>query len=182
MNVTVRYVECLKSIEPKQLQVYLKAHGWYEDRPFLDNAMIWLKQDKQRGEFEILLPLKTNLGDYVTRIGEAIETLAVVENRSQVEILSELLSDGKTITLQGVVMHINAPNSDPLSGQITLLGVVGDKLRKIKTELTGYDYILAVKAYQERCPIICLGELSKENGNFVLKNVRDLIFDESWEH
>jgi hypothetical protein len=63
-----------------------------------------------------------------------------------------------------------------------LLGVVGDKLRKIKTELRGYDYILAVKAYQERCPIICLGELGKENGGFVLKNVRDLMFDESWEH
>ncbi|MEQ8752185.1 MAG: hypothetical protein RID09_01545 [Coleofasciculus sp. G1-WW12-02] len=49
------------------------------------------------------MPLKSNLGDYVTLIGEAIETLAIVENRSQVEILSELLSDGKTITLQGVV-------------------------------------------------------------------------------
>ncbi|MFP4099578.1 hypothetical protein [Coleofasciculus sp.] len=182
MNVTVRDIECLKSIEPKQLQAYLKAHGWYEERPFLDNAMIWLKQDEQRGEFEILLPLKTNLGDYVTRIGEAIETLAVVENRSQVEILSELISGGQTITLQGVVMHINTPNSDPLSGQVTLLGVVGNKLRKIKTKLTGYDYILAVKAYQERSPIICMGELSKEKGNFVLKNVRDLMFDESWEH
>ncbi|MEQ9669133.1 hypothetical protein [Coleofasciculus sp. G2-EDA-02] len=77
MNVTVRDVERLKSIEPKQLQAYLKAHGWYENRPFLDNAMIWLNPDEQRGEFEILLPLKTNLGDYVTRMGEAIETLAV---------------------------------------------------------------------------------------------------------
>jgi len=39
MNVTVRDIECLKSVEPKQLQVYLKAHGWYEDRPFLDTAV-----------------------------------------------------------------------------------------------------------------------------------------------
>jgi len=63
-----------------------------------------------------------------------------------------------------------------------LLGVVGNKRWKIKTKLTGYDYILAVKAYQERCPIICVGELGKENGGFVLKNVRNLRFDESWEH
>jgi len=43
MNVTVQDIECLKSVEPKQLQVYLKAHGWYEYRPFLGNVMIWSK-------------------------------------------------------------------------------------------------------------------------------------------
>jgi hypothetical protein len=177
MKVTVRDAEILKTIEPQQLREYLQAHGWYEDRPFLDNATIWLKQDSDRGEFEILLPLKQNLRDYVPRIREAIETLEIVENRSQLEILSELITTANNITIQGVVMQIHTPNTDQLSGQITLLGVVGDKLRKIKIELFNHNYILAIKAYQERFPISCTGDLIKENDTFILKNPRDLTLD-----
>lgn len=42
------------------------------------------------------------------------------------------------------------------------------------------DYVLAIKAYQERFPVSCRGDLSKENNNFVLENVRDFTVDESW--
>lgn len=182
MKVTVRDAEILKTIEPQQLRDYLQAHGWYEDRPFLDNATIWLKQDSDRGEFEILLPLKQNLGDYVPRIREAIETLEIVENRSQLEILSGLLTTPNNITIQGVVMQIHAPNADQLSGQITLLGVVGDKLQKIQTELFNHNYILAIKAYQERFPISCTGDLIKENNVFIMKNTRNFTLDEAWQN
>lgn len=180
MKVTVRDAEILKTIEPQQLRDYLQAHGWYEDRPFLDNATIWLKQDSDRGEFEILLPLTQNLGDYVPRIREAIETLLTVENRSQIEILSELITEANNITIQGVVMQIHTPNADQLSGQITLLGVVGEKLRKIQTELFNHNYILAIKAYQERFPISCTGDLIKENNVLILKNPRNFTLDEAW--
>lgn len=182
MKVTVQDSEILKTIEPQQLRDYLQAHGWYEDRPFLDNATIWLKQDSEQGEFEILLPLKQNLGDYVPRIREAIETIGIVENRSQIEILSELITTANNITIQGVVRQINTPNADQLSGQITLLGVVGDKLRKIQAELFDHNYILAIKAYQERLPISCTGDLIKENNVFILKNICDFTLDEIWQN
>lgn len=144
MKVTAFDSEIIKTIEPQKLRDYLRAHGWYKDRPFLNNATIWLKQDSERGEFEILLPLKQNIRDYVPRIREAIETLEMVENRSQVEILSELITKANNITIQGVVMQIQTPNNDKLSGQITLLGLVVDKLHKIKTELFDQDYIIAI--------------------------------------
>jgi hypothetical protein len=181
MNVSVRDAEVLKTIEPEQLKAYLQARGWYEDRPFLDNATIWLKQDASRGEFEILLPLKTTLGDYVARIREAIAILESAENRSQSEILSELLTKANNITIEGAVMQIHAPKTDQLSGTIVILGVVFDKLRKIQTELFNHDYILAIKAYQERLPITCTGDLIKEDSCFVLKNPRNLALDESWK-
>ncbi len=181
MNVSVRDTEVLKTIEPNQLKAYLQARGWYEERPFLDNATIWLKQDAERGEFEILLPIKTTLGDYVARIREAIATLEVAENRSQAEILNELLTKASDITIEGVVMQIHTPNVDQLSGKIIILGVVIDKLRKIQTELFNHDYILAIKAYQERLPIVCRGDLIKEDSCFVLKNPRNFALDESWK-
>lgn len=181
MNVTVRDTKILKTIEPKQLRDYLEAHGWYEDRPFLDNATIWLKQSVDQGEFEILLPLRQNLGDYVPRIREAIETLEIVENLSQIEILSELIATANNITIQGVVMHIHTPLGDQLSGKITLIGVIADKLRKIQTDLFNHNYILAIKAYQERLPIVITGDLIKENNTFILKNICNLALDDSWQ-
>jgi hypothetical protein len=182
MNLTVQYNEILKRIEPQQLRDYLQAHGWYEDRPFLDNATIWLKQDTNRGEFEILLPLRQNLGDYIPRIREAIETLEIAENLSQTEILSELFITANNITIQGVIMQIHTPKADPLSGEITLLGVIANKLRKIKTELFNHDYIFAIKAYQERLPLVITGDLIKEKNVFLLKNPHNLTLDESWQN
>lgn len=65
-----------------------------------------------------------------------------------------------------------------LSGEITLLGIVVNKLRPIHTELASSDYILALKAYQERLPIYCTGDLIKENGRFILKNPHHFNLDE----
>ncbi len=75
-SIIVRDAEIFKNIELHQLRDYLQSTGWHLDRPFLDNATIWLKQEPQRGEFEILLPNSQHLGDYVARICEAIEILA----------------------------------------------------------------------------------------------------------
>lgn len=173
MKVTVRDAEILKSIEIQQLKDYLKSHGWYEDHPFLDNATIWLKPEHQ--DFEILLPTKQHLGDYSTRVQEALAILEEVENRSQIEILSDLITNASNITIQGVVIGIEAPNADKLSGEITLLGVVFDRLRQIKTELADHEYILAIKAYQERLPVLFTGDLIKENNIFILKNYKNFM-------
>lgn len=74
-------------------------------------------------------------------------------------------------------MQIHAPNADKFSGEIILVGVIADKLRKIQTELADRDYILAIKAYQERLPVLCTGDLIKENNTFTLKNPRNLTLD-----
>ena len=60
-----------------------------------------------------------------------------------------------------------------------MLGIVVDKLRPIHTELADRDYILALKAYQERLPVYCTGDLIKENGVFILKNPHHFSLDHS---
>ncbi len=173
MKVTVRDAFILKCVEPQQLKNYLLSSGWHEDRPFLDNATIWLKKVPLGGEFEILLPLYQNLGDYAARISDAIKILEEVEDRSQIEILSELIENVPDITISAIVTQIKTPDVDKLSGEITLQGVVFDQLRKIKTELNEHDYIWAIKAYQERLPIKITGDLIKENNTFILKHSRN---------
>ena len=172
MKIRVEDAQIIKNIEPLQLRDYLQSHGWHEDGQFLDNATIWHKQVTEEGEFEILLPNTKNVRDYIPRIREAIETLAASENLSQLEILSNFINNYPNLELQGFVTQIATPHEYKLSGEITIVCPVFDKLRKIKTELKDHNYILAIKAYQERLPIVCMGDLFKENDIFVLKSPR----------
>jgi len=178
MKVIVWDAEIFKNIELHQLRNYLQSHGWCLDRPFLENATIWLKKEPQRGEFEILLPNNQDLGDYFSRICEAIEILATVENRSQLEIIGELITNYPNITIQGLVTQITSPNGGTLSGDIALFCVVVDKLRPVNTTLVDHEYILAIKAYTERLPVLCTGDLVKENDIFILKNPQQFHLDQ----
>ena len=144
----------------------------------MDDATIWLKQEPQRGEFEILLPNSQDLGDYVSRICEAIEILATVENRSQLEIIGDKFTNYPNIIIQGLVTQITPPNGGTISGDITLFGVVVDKLRPVNTILVNQEYILALIAYTERLPVLCTGDLVKENDIFFLKNPRQFHLEQ----
>lgn len=169
MKVTVRDNEILKTIEPNVLEAHLRTFGWHEQGRIYDNAgAIWrLKNNSVDDEFEILLPLKTSLGDYTARISDALKTLEVVEKRSQLDILSDLITSVANLEIQGMVIEVPPSN---VIGYVTLMGVVLGKLCKIRVQLSEPDYHLAFRAYQERLPVVCTGDLIKENGDFVLKN------------
>jgi len=177
MKVIVRDGEIFKNIELHQLRNYLRSHGWCLDHRFLDNATIWLKQEPKREEWEILLPNSQDLGDYVSRICEATEILATVENRSQLEIIGELITNYPNITIQGLVTQITSPNGGTISGEIALFGLVIDKLRSVNITLVDHEYILAIKAYTERLPVLCTGDLIKENDIFILINPQQFHLD-----
>ncbi len=176
MKVTARNPEILKSVKLESLRNYLLDSGWYEDRPFLENATIWLKQEPNNGEFEILLPSRQNVGDYAIRVGEAVKTLAEVENRTPIGILGELLTTFPTLQIQGLVAQIQAPNNHT-TGRVTLFGVVFDKLRKINVLLADDYYIIAMKAYQERLPVLCVGDLTRGNDVLMLNNLQRFELD-----
>lgn len=177
MIVTLRDPNILKTLEPPQVAAFLQSRGWQEQSRDGDKSSIWTRRNEAGEEYEILLPLKPEIGGFALRMYEAMETLEIAENRSQIEILADLITSLPNTTIQGVVMQIKTPNADQLSGEIALLGVVVDKLRKIQTSLADHDYIKAIKAYQERLPIVCTGDLIKENGHFTLKNPRQFAID-----
>ncbi|MBS3026006.1 MAG: hypothetical protein HEQ29_20330 [Dolichospermum sp. LBC05a] len=178
MKVTIKDSQILKTVQPDIIQIHLQATGWQETgRIYNDAGAIWrLKKDTADG-YEILLPLQHNLGDYAERISDILKTLEIVENRDQFDILSEFITNYPNFTVQGVVMQIATPEIDKLRGEITLLGAVFEKLQEIKTVLTNQDYILAIKAYQERLQIHCIGDLVKEDNHFILNNPKNLQID-----
>ena len=182
MIVTVRDPDILKTLEPPQVAAYLQKHGWHEQSRDGDKSSIWTRKNEAGEDYEILLALKPEVSGFALRMYEVMETLEIAEKRSQIEILADLITSLPNITLQGIVMQIHTPNADKLSGEITLIGVIAGKLRKIQTSLADIDYILAIKAYQERLPVLCTGDFIKENQTFTLKNPRNLTLEELWQN
>lgn len=182
MNVTVSDLDILQAIQPQQVATYLQNHGWYQQNQVEDKASIWIQENEGGEPLNIVLPLNREIPGFPISMSVILETLEKTENRSQLEIISELITTANNLTIQGVVMQIHTPNADQLSGKIIILGVVSDQLRKIQTELFNHDYILAIKAYQERLPISCTGDLIKEDDTFTLKNPRDLTLDAGWQN
>ena len=174
--------EVLSHLQPSALEAYLQANGWHERNRIPDKVSVWTRDTFSEDKLKIYVPVDQEFDDYARRMSELIETLEKAENRSQLDIISELITIVPNIEVQGTVMQIHTPNPDQLSGKIIILGVVIDKLRKIKTELFNYDYILAIKSYQERIPIVCRGDLIKEDSGFVLKKPCDFALDESWRN
>lgn len=175
MKVTLRDSEILKTIEPKVLATHLKAFGWQEKgRIYNDAGAIWrLKNGSVDDEFEILLPLVTSLGDYAARIADAISTLEIVEKRSQLDILSDLLTKASNVEIQGIVVEMqnyDATGTVTLMAIVVMRGIVVGKLQRIKVELKQPEYNLAIKAYNDRLPVVCTGDLVKQGSFFLLNN------------
>jgi hypothetical protein len=182
MNVIVKDIDILQSIQPQQVATYLQNHGWHQQNTVEDKASIWVQKNEAGERANIVLPLNPEIPGFPVSMSIIFATLEKAENRSQIDIISELITTAKNIKIQGMVMQIHTPNADQISGEIIILGVVIDKLRKIQTELVNHEYILAIKAYQERLPIVCTGDLIKEDSCFVLKNIRSFALDESWKN
>ncbi|MEQ8968897.1 MAG: DUF2442 domain-containing protein [Coleofasciculus sp. C1-SOL-03] len=93
-----------------------------------------------------------------------------------------LNTTANAVKVQGVVMQIQPPNATELRGQITLFGAVNNQVCKVQTELSGRDYILAIKAYQERIPIFCTGNLIKVNDVCILQDSCNFTLDATWQN
>jgi len=164
--------DTLKSLDPHQVAVYLQSKGWHEITRVPAQVSSWIKNTFSEDKLKIYLPLDQDFDDYPRRMYEVMETLEKAENRSQLDILSELITEARNIEIQGLVTQVQ-PLAEVKSGNITILGIVVDKLRKIRIQLSDIEYNLALKAYSERLPIICTGDLIKEGDSFMLKNPRN---------
>jgi hypothetical protein len=178
MIVTVRDPEILRSLTPESVKTYLRSDHWQEQRLIEDYASLWIRQGGAGEIYEVLLPLKSEFLDFPRRMAEVLQTLEIVEETSQLELLSDLFTEASGITVQGIVINIQ---EGAFSGRITLMGVVINKLCRIQLELREPAYELAIKAYQSRMPVLCRGTLVKYGRSFVLHNPIQFTLDlDAW--
>lgn len=114
MKATVRDIDALRSVQPLEFAAYLRANGWQEYEHVPERASIWSLGTGSNGGYEILLPLRRDFRDFVNRISEALQTLEVAEQRSQLEILQELG------TASADIVRVRVNPSDAANGSISL--------------------------------------------------------------
>ncbi|MBE9184176.1 hypothetical protein IQ270_05430 [Microcoleus sp. LEGE 07076] len=183
MKVTVRDLEVFKSLDVNVIIAYLQKNGWHEHSRIYDNkGAIWVNKNEAGDVFDIALPLTREFADYPARMGDAVKTLELTENRSQLEILSDLITSLDNTEIQGFVVKVDREDGEKIA-QVAMMGFVVNKLRKIYVELKENDCNLALKAYQDRIPVTCAGDLVKVGGSFVMQKVQGfaLMLEEAKE-
>jgi hypothetical protein len=89
MKVSIRDSEVLKQIKPSDASTYLTSRGWHCVTHIPEKASIWTLGENN-DEYEILLPLNPDFRDFSNRISDILQTLEIVELRSQTAILENL--------------------------------------------------------------------------------------------
>ncbi|GAA2133318.1 hypothetical protein GCM10009760_09360 [Kitasatospora kazusensis] len=77
----------IRDIAPRDAARYLRTHGWQETGSVRFSAR-WTLSDR---EATVLLPVLSDLADYPNRMGELLERLAVVENRTVLDIHGDMV-------------------------------------------------------------------------------------------
>ena len=85
MQVKIIDKELLNSIKPERLKRYLEENGW-EDREAMGEARVFHK-----GETGILWLPNNRFADYSQRMREVVDTLAQIQDISQLEVITKLV-------------------------------------------------------------------------------------------
>lgn len=90
MKAVVQDSATLRALKPLELTAYLRAKGWRQETDLAGKGSLWLLEGPNGEEFDVTLPAKRELGDYVLRMGEVLRALADAEGRSQLDVLRDI--------------------------------------------------------------------------------------------
>jgi hypothetical protein len=94
VKVTITDKEALAALSWQALRTYLNAAGWKHIDDVTDKAEVYEAPGKNGRRREILVPLRRDLADYVSRMADAVTLLARVEDRSELEVYEDLRALG----------------------------------------------------------------------------------------
>lgn len=113
--------DALTAVDLAGAAAYLRATGWEETGRY-HRAVVWTAA-VDGGRAEVLLPTRSGVGDYATRMADMIGTLSSVERRPEPEILRDLQSTSVDVQLVRT-MPDTPPGTTPLhEGFLAVKGV-----------------------------------------------------------
>jgi hypothetical protein len=112
MKASIRDSSSLLALRPLEIATYLRAQGWRpEEKSSQANLFtVWTLGE----DLEIVLPLTKGYGDFALRMSDLLQTLEATEERSQLEILSDLL------TASADVIRLRIADADAQDGSLPL--------------------------------------------------------------
>lgn len=106
MKVQVVDEQALASPAPRSIRLYLRMHGWQRATETRGGPDVW-KLPTPDGTYEAIAPSSREARDFTQRVGELLRTLAVAEDRSQLELLRDLAT--VAFDIQYVHTHFPSP-------------------------------------------------------------------------
>jgi hypothetical protein len=115
----------LEALRPLELAAYLRSHGWREVRVVPGKGSVW-STGQDGNAFEVLLPLNHGLADYLTRLHQVLETLALAEGRPPAEVWEDLTTSGADIVRAAVQRPDAEDGTLPLEAGVELVDSARD--------------------------------------------------------
>lgn len=86
MKVMIADQDAMAALPWEALKAYLDASDWLRVDDVTGKAAAYQYTDRTGRPWEILVPLRRDLGDYVSRMADAVTILARIEDRSELEV------------------------------------------------------------------------------------------------
>jgi hypothetical protein len=67
----------------QQVATYLQSKGWHEQRQIAEQASIWTQRTSSGEEFQIVIPLNSEIPGFPVSMNIVMKTLEIPEERSQ---------------------------------------------------------------------------------------------------
>ena len=84
----------LRRLSWVDLKSYLDQQGWRQTDRIGDKALVYVPAETGDGTVEILVPIRDDLGDYASRMADAVRLLARLEGRSALSVYQDLVTSG----------------------------------------------------------------------------------------
>jgi hypothetical protein len=114
MKAIVNDPDALRALGPLDVAAYLRIHGWKQVESMGDKGSVWDLTAANGEQYEILLPLRPDLGDFLSRMADTVRVLELAEQRSQLEILRDLTTSATDI------IRIRSQQPDTHDGTISI--------------------------------------------------------------
>jgi hypothetical protein len=113
-------------------------------------------------------PLRGIPVNTVSKATISIDSIPILKETARIFRETETVESSEVI---GIVNKLEHKDSD--HGKVTIIGSTDGIPRTVTMELAGKDHENAIRSYEDRIPISCIGELTREGRSWVIRNPRE---------
>jgi len=181
----------LSALRSEDVEQYLTDRDWNRESVAGGETAVVYRYPSL-ADAEVVVPRRREFVDYAQRMADVVQMLAVVEERSDWEVLQDLAQPAFSIIgevgrhlreegvsrqqqVQGHVVSLRGETTilDGFEGTIIIKGPIAGGMARIQVTLSRRDYDQACNAHRDGRAVAVNGELHREPKLFHLSQPRD---------
>jgi len=116
MRVDILDRDLFGALDPAELERYLSSNNWLEVRRVSGQVSIWEMRNGTGKPHRVWVPCDPQLGDFAVSMERALKSVALAEDRSQLQVLEDL----ETVGIGDVIRLGTTDEFDRMSGSLPL--------------------------------------------------------------